>query len=232
MEGDQTKQADKEQEVIGILGGGEIGKELLQVFVKMNLVWVKYVADIDEDAPAMKLAQEEEVDTTTDIMEVINDPEIDLIIEVTGAEGVLATVRENKREDTGVITGETAYLVYNIVEEYKIFQQQLCEEVIEHLSSVYSEIEVDSQNIDDLLTQIKKVTKNLNMLALNASIEAARAGEEGQGFSVVADEVKELSEESGRLVGNIDEINEDVAGLNNRIGEVISKIKEEGIEGS
>lgn len=60
-----------------------------------------------------------------------------------------------------------------------------------------------SQNISELLDRIKDITGQIDLLALNASIEAARAGEAGQGFTVVAEEIKSLSEETEELTSQI-----------------------------
>ncbi|MGM0409909.1 MAG: methyl-accepting chemotaxis protein [Bacillota bacterium] len=53
-----------------------------------------------------------------------------------------------------------------------------------------------SSDIDSILDIINGIAKQTNLLALNASIEAARAGSAGNGFSVVANEIRNLSEES------------------------------------
>ena len=52
-----------------------------------------------------------------------------------------------------------------------------------------------TDGIDRLIRKVASVAEQTKLVALNASIEAARAGEAGRGFSVVADEVKELSQE-------------------------------------
>jgi methyl-accepting chemotaxis protein len=65
------------------------------------------------------------------------------------------------------------------------------------------------QEIADITELITDIAEQTNMLALNASIEAARAGggsdgsETGEGFSVVADEVKQLAEETRKSAGDI-----------------------------
>lgn len=63
-----------------------------------------------------------------------------------------------------------------------------------------------STHISNITDTINHIAEQTNMLALNASIEAARAGENGKGFSVVANEVKILSDQSAKAVYEIQEV--------------------------
>ncbi len=71
-------------------------------------------------------------------------------------------------------------------------------------------LEDNSTRIEHIVSVINDITKRTNLLALNASIIAAQAGEYGKSFGVVADEIRNLSLQTGHSTGEITSIIEEI----------------------
>lgn len=89
---------------------------------------------------------------------------------------------------------------------------------IRHSSNVLKE---NADDITKIVLIVAAIAKQINLLALNASIEAARAGEAGKGFTVVAEEVRKLSEETNSAVN---QINDSLTTFVTSINEVVEGI--------
>ncbi len=92
-----------------------------------------------------------------------------------------------------------------LVEGMRRIRQQM-ESIAEKLASLSEQ----SQAIGQVIATVDDLAAQSNLLAVNAAIEAAKAGEHGKGFSVVAQEVKSLSEQSKRATTQVRNILADV----------------------
>jgi len=111
--------------------------------------------------------------------------------------------RSTDKTSTAAIEGGKAI-------EKTVLQMGTIEKRTDDTADVISELEGKSKQIDTIVGLISNIAAQTNLLALNAAIEAARAGDAGRGFSVVAEEVRKLAEQSAHATKDITELIVDV----------------------
>lgn len=129
----------------------------------------------------------------------------------------------------------TAEKIVSLKQDFSLFEsnaQELIEEVknsaIWAANQVEKTTELNSSfdGIKKMAQTISSISDQTNLLALNAAIEAARAGDSGRGFSVVADEVRELAKRSNEQANQINVLLEKLGRVSNELSQESANFSE------
>ncbi|WP_462332707.1 methyl-accepting chemotaxis protein [Schwartzia sp. (in: firmicutes)] len=131
-------------------------------------------------------ATSEQQSYVNDAMESINNTAESIDRLNTTAETVAQHANESKDEAEA---GSKAI-------QQAVEQIMSVESIVADSAATVDKLGKSSQEIGQIVSDISEIAEQTNLLALNAAIEAARAGENGRGFSVVAEEVRKLAEQS------------------------------------
>ena len=143
--------------------------------------------------------------------------EVDAFSEDVGKSlDTMNTIRSHV-EVTTQMTEDGGKLVQATVE-----QMHSIADTVEHSSAVIGKLGERSKEIGAIIDTISGIAEQTNLLALNAAIEAARAGEHGRGFSVVAEEVRKLAEESQEAATKISDL---IAAIQKETGAAVSAME-------
>ena len=189
------------------------------------------VGELNDGAQDMSAATEEmaagmeETAASTSNLQHLSD---------TVSQSILASAEDAKKSES--YTNEVAARASELKKKMDAAQASAQSVYSSTKSSVEQAIEAAKvvDHIEALTNDITEIAEQTNLLALNAAIEAARAGEAGRGFSVVAEEVRKLAEQSqqtaekiqsltGRVTGSVQDLSQGAFGLLQFMEQNVSK---------
>lgn len=135
----------------------------------------------------------------------------------------ISIIRQNAEivTDNARIVSETATAASSVSEEGEQVVQGSIDGVerikhqIETVAAKILELSAQTQAIGEIIATVDEISRQSKFLAFNASIEASKVGEYGKGFAIVANEIKNLSEESKEATKKISDILNEIQGLTN-----------------
>lgn len=194
-----------------IIGGGNGGVAMLNLFVGVQNINIAGLVDIRPDAPAVILAKGRGIPTYEDIAKALQLTGIDYAVDVTGSAKVAEIIAQANPGGVHIVDASAANLMYLLASHMETQGETLRQE-INQLTLAAESARKYIGDVHEIISFIKRVAARTNLLGLNAAIEAARAGSEGRGFAVVAGEVRKLAEDSVGAVERIGNILSSVEG--------------------
>jgi methyl-accepting chemotaxis protein len=191
----------------------EVGM-LNEAFRRMVEGLRKVMTEIVEGTNVLASAAGEIVATTTQVASSASET-------ATAVTETTSTVEEVKKtaelsSDKARYVSETAQKAVQVSQDGRRAVDQSVEGInavrrqMEALAQSIMKLSEQSQAIGEIIETVNDLAEQSNLLAVNAAIEAARAGEQGKGFSVVAQEIRSLAEQSKQATTQVRAILGDV----------------------
>ncbi|WP_158606955.1 methyl-accepting chemotaxis protein [Paenibacillus ginsengarvi] len=162
--------------------------------------------EVSSGADSLSRDAEQSSALTGEMTKRLND-----VLEVNREMKEIASQVEESGKSGAVAVGELA--------EYN----QQAESIVSSLSERMGRLQAGTESISVVLDIVGNISKQINILSLNASIVAASAGEAGKGFMVVAKEIRSLANQSKESIASVEEV---IGGIQTEMGETSRLVAE------
>jgi len=202
---------------IAFIGADENDLKFIEFISHMPNYEIALIADERKDSAGMKYAKENQIRTAFSFSDAIRFQDIDVFAVLTPGVDIVRHLPQAEMSEKTFIDRKQFQFIYNTVWSL--------------MSSEYLEIEHhllnNTKEIQKAISDFGIITKNIDILAINASIEAARAGESGKGFAVVASNIKDLVKSSREMLLHIKLILEKFTKTHQQMIEIRTSLSED-----
>jgi len=178
---------------IAFVGAGNEHLKIIKFIYQMPEYEISLIADEYSGGEGIRFAVEKQIPISTNLNEVLKTANVDIIAVLYPGTELYNHFVSSARPSQTVINSDHLTFIYELISSM--------------INSKYLQIEnqfsANTKDISRAIDNFGLITKNIDILAINASIEAARAGESGKGFAVVAANIKELVKNSRELLGHV-----------------------------
>ncbi|MEF3304386.1 methyl-accepting chemotaxis protein [Paenibacillus sp. GYB003] len=216
--GSVSRSFDSMMERIGsiVAQTGQSSDRLMQATVRINELVQRSRDASGEIAVAMN-----EVSSGADSLSRDAEKSSALTGELTNRlEDVLAVNRSMK--DIAFQVEESGKSGAQAMDELSKYNQE-AEAVVSSLSERMARLQAGTESISVVLDIVANISKQINILSLNASIVAASAGEAGKGFMVVAGEIRSLANQSKESISSVEEVIRNIQAEMDETGKLVSE---------
>ena len=203
--------------VIALVGAGTGGCAILQTLLSIPTVTVRYVCDIDPDAPGIEIAQQNSIDCLSDPCHpsLESNPEIDLLLEVTGRKEVYEQLQRNKSPSTVLVGAGGTKIIFHLLDTQAQIQKELKKykerleagiiertEELEQANRALKNKILEYEMLNDKLQQINN-EKTKYLLRATHQLKAPFAAIQSYTDILLGGYTGELPEKTAEIVGKI-----------------------------
>ncbi|ABX42011.1 methyl-accepting chemotaxis protein [Lachnoclostridium phytofermentans] len=202
-------------------------RTLIKGVATASVTVASYSQELSSSSEETAAATEQVTRTISELAEGLNNQSQELEISSSNLNKISTSIQGTAIKiesvtQAGIKVSETANQGLN-ESRNAIEKIELVRQVATRTSEVVTDLNLKSQEIEQIVNVIQSIANQTNLLALNAAIEAARAGEQGKGFAVVAEEIRNLAEQSSNSTKKIADLIYNIQDSTKQAVDVIQK---------